>query len=85
MNDFLHFIKHIIGLCGETSHPSLLISGGVFLAMGGALMFLSLVAIEIALFFFIQDTFNITFNSALLIIAISNIAITAQVPSRIKP
>jgi|5_EtaG_2_1085323.scaffolds.fasta_scaffold25918_2 Na+-transporting NADH:ubiquinone oxidoreductase subunit NqrB len=31
MNEFIHFIKHIIGLCGETSHPSLLISGGVFL------------------------------------------------------
>ncbi len=35
MNEFLHFIKHIIGLCGETSHPSLLISGGVFLTSIG--------------------------------------------------
>ena len=35
MNDFLHFIKHIIGLCGETSHPSLRISGGVFLTTIG--------------------------------------------------
>ena len=31
MNDFLHFLKHFIGLCGEYSHPSLLISGGVLL------------------------------------------------------
>ena len=35
MNDFLHFLKHLIGLCGEYSHPSLLISGGVFLTTIG--------------------------------------------------
>ena len=35
MNEFLHFKKHLIGLCGETSHPSLLISGGVFLTTIG--------------------------------------------------
>ena len=35
MNEFLHFLKHLIGLCGETSHPSLLISGGVFLTTVG--------------------------------------------------
>lgn len=35
MNDFLHFLKHLIGLCGEHSHPSLLISSGVFLTTFG--------------------------------------------------
>ena len=35
MNDFLHFLKHFIGLCGEYSHPSILISGGVFLTTIG--------------------------------------------------
>ena len=35
MNDLLHFVKHLVGLCGETSHPSLLITGGVFLATMG--------------------------------------------------
>ena len=30
MNEFLHFIKHLLGLCGE-SHPSVLITGGVFI------------------------------------------------------
>ena len=35
MNEIIHFFKHIIGFCGEHSHPSLLISGGVFFtAMG---------------------------------------------------
>jgi len=29
MNEFIHFMKHLIGVCGEYSHPSLLISGGV--------------------------------------------------------
>lgn len=32
MNEILHFIKHIIGFCGEHSHPSVLLSGGVFLS-----------------------------------------------------
>ena len=35
MNDLLHFVKHLVGLCGETSHPSLLITGGVFLTTIG--------------------------------------------------
>lgn len=34
MDAVLHFFKHFIGLCGET-HPSLLISGGVFLTTIG--------------------------------------------------
>ena len=35
MNEFLHFLKHLMGLCGETSHPSLLITGGVFITTVG--------------------------------------------------
>jgi len=35
MNEVLHFFKHIIGFCGEHSHPSLLISGGVFITTIG--------------------------------------------------
>jgi len=31
MNDVLHFLKHLVGLCGEYSHPSVLLTGGVFL------------------------------------------------------
>ena len=31
MNDVLHFLKHLIGLCGEYSHPSLILTGGVFI------------------------------------------------------
>ena len=30
MESFIHFLKHFIGLCGET-HPSILVSGlGIF-------------------------------------------------------
>ncbi len=35
MNEVIHFIKHFIGFCGEHSHPSLLISGGVLLSSVG--------------------------------------------------
>ena len=28
MDNIIHFLKHAIGLCGE-SHPSLLVSGGI--------------------------------------------------------
>ena len=35
MDALLHFFKHLIGLCGEYSHPSLLISCGVFLTTFG--------------------------------------------------
>ena len=34
MNEMLHFIKHLFGLCGE-SHPSILIGGGVFITTIG--------------------------------------------------
>ena len=30
MNEILHFLKHLIGLCGET-HPSILVSGGALI------------------------------------------------------
>jgi|TARA_R100000081_G_C4703855_1_gene109093 hypothetical protein len=30
MDGFIHFIKHFLGLCGET-HPSVLVTGGIFL------------------------------------------------------
>ena len=32
MNELIHFLKHLIGLCGETTHPSILITGGMFFA-----------------------------------------------------
>jgi len=35
MYEILHFFKHVIGFCGEHSHPSLLISGGVFITTIG--------------------------------------------------
>jgi len=30
MGEILHFIKHFLGLCGET-HPSVLVSGGTLI------------------------------------------------------
>ena len=35
MNDLLHFVNHLVGLWGETSHPSLLKTGWVFLTTMG--------------------------------------------------
>ena len=35
MSDFLHFLKHLIGLCGEYTHPSLLLTGGLFFTTMG--------------------------------------------------
>ena len=35
MNEVLHFLKHLFGLCGEHSHPSILIGGGVFITTIG--------------------------------------------------
>jgi len=35
MNEILHFLKHIIGFCGEHTHPSILLSGGVLLTTVG--------------------------------------------------
>jgi hypothetical protein len=34
MDGLIHFLKHLIGLCGE-AHPSLIVSGGaLFTALG---------------------------------------------------
>ena len=35
MNEVLHFFKHSIDFCGEHSHPSILLSGGVFITTIG--------------------------------------------------
>jgi len=35
MHEILHFFKHVIGFCGEYSHPSILLSGGVFITTIG--------------------------------------------------
>ena len=45
-----------------------LISGGIFLAMGGVLMLFTLLALEIVLIIWMQNTFNLNFEIALLII-----------------
>ena len=34
MEGFIHFLKHLIGLCGEV-HPSLIMGGGVLLTSVG--------------------------------------------------
>tara|TARA_Y100001963_G_scaffold153711_1_gene241047 strand:+ start:242 stop:385 length:144 start_codon:yes stop_codon:yes gene_type:complete len=34
MDGIIHFLKHLIGLCGE-AHPSLIMSGGVLLTSLG--------------------------------------------------
>jgi len=34
MNEILHFLKHLIGLCGE-AHPSILVSGGALITWIG--------------------------------------------------
>jgi len=34
MHELLHFLKHLIGLCGEP-HPSLIMGGGALLATIG--------------------------------------------------
>ncbi len=31
----MHFAKHVIGFCGEHSHPSLLLTGGVIFTSVG--------------------------------------------------
>ncbi len=32
MSEAIHFVKHILGLCGE-SHPNLLIGGGAIISV----------------------------------------------------
>ncbi len=50
-----------------------LISGGIFLAMGGALMLLALLAFEIASVFWMQETFTLNLLNCLLILSLINI------------
>ena len=35
MNEILHLMKHFVGFCGEHSHPSILLSGGVVITTIG--------------------------------------------------
>ncbi len=35
MSELIHLIKHVIGFCGEHSHPSLLLTSGVLLTSMG--------------------------------------------------
>ena len=52
-----------------------LISGGVFLAMGGTLMLLALIAAEIALMLWMQDALGLSLIRALLALAIGNVVV----------
>ena len=52
-----------------------LISGGVFLAMGGTLMLLALVAVETAFVVWSQTAFNWTLIQSLLILAVLNVVV----------
>ncbi len=50
-----------------------LISGGIFLAMGGVLMIFALLAIEIIVLKLIETTFALDFISSLLILFLANL------------
>ena len=50
-----------------------LISGGVFLAMGGALMLLTLIAVEVSLVIWMKDAFAWTLELTLLAVAAANL------------
>ncbi len=50
-----------------------LISGGIFLAMGGVLMIFALLAIEIILVLWVQSSFNWNFQWTLLVLAGINV------------
>ena len=52
-----------------------LISGGVFLAMGGTLMLLALVAVETAFVVWSQTAFNWTLIQSLLTLAVLNVVV----------
>ena len=52
-----------------------LISGGVFLAMGGTLMLLALVAVEVALVLWMQDAWGWSLLRALLALAIGDVVL----------
>ncbi len=50
-----------------------LISGGIFLAMGGVLMLFTLLALEIVMIIWVQNAFNLNIQIALLMIALLDI------------
>ena len=52
-----------------------LISGGVFLAMGGTLMLLALMAVEVVLVLWLQEAWGLSLLRALLALAIANLAL----------
>ncbi len=52
-----------------------LISGGIFLAMGGILMLFTLLAMEIILIIWMQNSFNINFQNSLIILSLINITL----------
>ncbi len=52
-----------------------LISGGIFLAMGGVLMLFALLAIEIILVLWIRSTFTLQIQWILLIVSLMNLAL----------
>ncbi len=51
-----------------------LISGGIFLAMGGILMLFTLLALHIIFIIVIQEKFNFSIETALLIIALIDVS-----------
>ena len=52
-----------------------LISGGIFLAIGGVLMLFTLLALEVILFLWMQNNFNWTIENTLLAIGLINISL----------
>ena len=52
-----------------------LISGGVFLAMGGTLMLLALIAVEVVLVLWLQEAWDLSLLRALLALAIGNVVL----------
>tara|TARA_Y100001968_G_scaffold162001_1_gene148179 strand:+ start:72 stop:458 length:387 start_codon:yes stop_codon:yes gene_type:complete len=55
-----------------------LISGGIFLAIGGVLMLLSLLGSEIIVGFWIRDLFKLDIKSTILILVIINLALAGM-------
>ncbi len=52
-----------------------LISGGIFLAMGGILMLFTLLALQIILLIWMQRTFNLNIETSLLILSLIDITL----------
>ncbi len=52
-----------------------LISGGIFLAIGGILMLFTLLSLQIILFIWMQNTFNWTIQTTLLILGLINVTL----------